>query len=337
MSSPINSNKLRQISFYALLIALFLLLFYQLIPFLPAFLGAITFYIIMRERMQILVQKRKWKKPWAASLLLILSFLIVMLPVGLLTNLLYGKVGLAIQNSNEVINTIHHFIDGFEKKYGFEIINEETMQNISTSLARILPSFLGATFNSLTAIVIMYFILYFMLTNSTTMEAWLYNNVPLKDENVKLIGSEMKTLVISNTLGIPLTALLQGIVALIGYLILGVEDAMFWFVVTSIAAMFPFVGAALAYIPVAILFFASNHATKGTIMLLYGFGIVGTVDNIFRFALQKKMGDVHPLITVFGVIVGLNLFGFIGLIFGPILISLFILLLKIYLNEFGSK
>lgn len=337
MPSPINNNKLRQISFYVLLIVLFLLLFYQLIPFLPAFLGAITFYIIMREKMQNLVLKNKWKKAWAASLLLVLSFVIVLLPVGLLTNMLYSKVGLAIQNSNEVINTIHQFIDGFEKKYSIEIINEETAKNISTSLAKVLPSFLGATFNSLTAIVIMYFILYFMLTNSREMEAWLYNNVPLKDENVKLIGTEMKTLVISNTLGIPLTALLQGIVALIGYLILGVEDVVFWFVVTSIAAMFPFVGAALAYVPVAILFFASNHATKGTIMLLYGFGIVGTVDNIFRFALQKKMGDVHPLITVLGVIIGLNLFGFIGLIFGPILISLFILLLKIYMNEFGSK
>lgn len=69
-------------------------------------------------------------------------------------------------------------------------------------------------------------------------------------------------------------------------------------------------------------------------MLIYGFGIIGTVDNIFRFMLQKKMGDVHPLITVFGVIIGLNLFGFIGLIFGPILISMFILLVKVYMNEF---
>jgi predicted PurR-regulated permease PerM len=48
------------------------------------------------------------------------------------------------------------------------------------------------------------------------------------------------------------------------------------------------------------------------------------------------MGNVHPLITVFGVIIGINLFGFIGLIFGPILISMFILLVKIYMNEFGE-
>jgi predicted PurR-regulated permease PerM len=52
---------------------------------------------------------------------------------------------------------------------------------------------------------------------------------------------------------------------------------------------------------------------------------------------QRKLGDVHPLITVFGVIIGVNLFGFIGLIFGPILIAMFILLIRIYINEFATK
>ena len=71
-------------------------------------------------------------------------------------------------------------------------------------------------------------------------------------------------------------------------------------------------------------------------MLAYGIGVIGTVDNIFRFFLQKKIGDVHPLITLFGVILGINLFGFWGLVFGPLLISLFILLVKMYNNEFAT-
>jgi len=70
-------------------------------------------------------------------------------------------------------------------------------------------------------------------------------------------------------------------------------------------------------------------------MLAYGFGVISTLDSVFRFWLQKKIGDVHPLITAFGVILGVNLFGFIGLIFGPILISMFILMIKIYVNEFS--
>jgi len=61
------------------------------------------------------------------------------------------------------------------------------------------------------------------------------------------------------------------------------------------------------------------------------------VDYLARLKLMKYMGDVHPLITVLGVIVGLNLFGFMGLIFGPLLISYFLILVKIYINEFDTS
>ena len=71
--------------------------------------------------------------------------------------------------------------------------------------------------------------------------------------------------------------------------------------------------------------------------MIFGFGIIGTIDNVLRFTLLKKLGNVHPLTTVFGVIIGLNLFGFIGLIFGPLMISLFMLLLRIYSSEFVIK
>ena len=101
--------------------------------------------------------------------------------------------------------------------------------------------------------------------------------------------------------------------------------------------MLPVVGAALAYIPLAIIFFANDQVGRGIAMLAFGFGVVGLVDNVFRFVLAKRIGNVHPLVTVFGVIIGLSVFGFIGLIFGPLLISLFLLLLKIYSNEFITK
>ncbi|MGZ5133564.1 MAG: AI-2E family transporter, partial [Flavitalea sp.] len=114
-------------------------------------------------------------------------------------------------------------------------------------------------------------------------------------------------------------------------------EALFWFVITCITGMLPVVGAALAYVPLSLLLFASNEPAKGAIVLVFGLAIIGSIDNIFRFWLQKKLGDVHPLITVFGVIIGVNLFGFIGLIFGPILISLFLLLLKVYSKEFSRK
>jgi predicted PurR-regulated permease PerM len=75
------------------------------------------------------------------------------------------------------------------------------------------------------------------------MEQSLYEYIPLKDGNVELIGKEVKTMVIANTIGIPLIALIQGVVGLIGYLIIGINEPWLWFVATSIAAMMPVVGA----------------------------------------------------------------------------------------------
>jgi predicted PurR-regulated permease PerM len=176
-----------------------------------------------------------------------------------------------------------------------------------------------------------------MLIARKELEEWVYNFIPLKDGNVTVLGREMKSLVISNAIGIPLVAVLQGIVGLIAYIFLGVDDVWFWFAFTCVSSMLPFVGAAVAYVPLSIILLANHQTWQGIVMLLYGFLVIGTVDNVFRFMLQKKMGNVHPLITVFGVIIGLNIFGFIGLIFGPILISLFILLVKIYMNEFIER
>jgi predicted PurR-regulated permease PerM len=200
-----------------------------------------------------------------------------------------------------------------------------------------LPKVLGVTLNTLTLIATMYFMLYFMLMNGRRMEESLYEYIPLKDGNVELIGKEIRTMVIANTIGIPLIALIQGVVGLIGYLVIGIREPWIWFVATSIAAMMPVVGAALIYVPLTIMLFAQGDTGRGIAMALWGFLLIGLVDNLFRFLLARRLGNIHPLITIFGVIIGIRLFGFIGLVFGPLLISMFILLLRIYSSEFIVK
>ncbi|MEP5131787.1 AI-2E family transporter, partial [Nonlabens ulvanivorans] len=187
------------------------------------------------------------------------------------------------------------------------------------------------------SIGIMFFLLYFMLVDRKKwLEAALIY-MPLKEKNLKIIGKESIDLVKSNAIGIPLVALLQGIVALIGYFIFGVENPFFWFVITVIGSMIPFVGTALGILPVTILLFSQGETAAAIGILIYGVIVVGSTDNLFRLVVQKRLADVHPLVTLIGVVVGVPLFGFIGLIFGPLLVSLFLLLLKIYKNEYGKE
>jgi predicted PurR-regulated permease PerM len=333
----IPNNAIRQILLLLFIVLLGIILFFQLNTFLPAFLGAYTLYVMMRKYMFILEGKYKWNKSLCASLLMLLSFLIILLPIFTLVNMLSAKVGFAIEHSSQVLLSIKNFIQKYERLYSIEIMTDANIQKLTNWGATTLPQILGATLNTLVAIVVMYFILFFMLTEGRKMESGFYEWMPIKDENIILLRKDLNAMVLSNAIGIPLIALAQGIVGLIGYLIIGVPEPLFWFVITCITGMLPVLGAALAYVPLSLLLFANNESFKGIAVLAFGLILIGSVDNIFRFWLQKRLGDVHPLITVFGVIIGVSLFGFIGLIFGPILISLFLLLLKVYKNEFGKR
>lgn len=337
MSNVIDQNRIRQVFFILVLLILGLVLFLELYSFLPALLGAITIYILLHNWMFTLTEKRKWNKGLAALVLMLFSFIVMLLPVWLLIDMLSSKVSYAVQHSDEMITAMRKVVDNIEAKTGFTLVSDENIDQLGKTVAKSLPGILGATFNTLTTIFFMYFILYFMLVNGRAMERAIYEHVPLKDKNVDRLGKEIEMMVVSNAIGIPLIAFAQGVVGLVGYLILGVDQPFFWFGVTCIAAMLPVVGAALAYVPLSIIFFAEDKTWQGIAMAVFGFGIIGTIDNVLRFTLLKRMGNVHPLTTVFGVIIGLNLFGFIGLIFGPLLISLFMLLLRIYSSEFVMK
>ncbi|MCF6401928.1 AI-2E family transporter [Chitinophaga filiformis] len=333
----IDNERIKQVSFLLIIVLLAYILFRELYTFFPGFLGAITMYILSRKYMFRLVEDRKWRKSLAAALLMFMSFIIILLPFGMLINMLTDKIGYAVTHSSELIAGLKTINDKIQASTNIDILSQVRLERLQEYITSVLPGLLGATFNTLTAIAILYFILYFMLVNGREMEAWLYEYIPLKDENVLRLGTEFHKLVIANAVGIPLIAVIQGIVSLLGYFIFQVPQPLFWFAVTCFTAMLPVVGAAAVYVPMGVYLLATNMTWQGIGVLVYGFAVVGTSDNLSRLILAKKIGDVHPLITIFGVLIGVNLFGFIGLIFGPLLISMFILLLDIYSNEFLTK
>jgi predicted PurR-regulated permease PerM len=124
-------------------------------------------------------------------------------------------------------------------------------------------------------------------------------------------------------------------VALIGFLIFDIDSPFFWFVIVTIGSMVPFLGSLLGIVPVFILTLASGTPFQAWGILLYGIIVVGSTDNIIRLYVLRRLDNVHPLITLIGVIIGVPLFGFIGLIFGPLLISLFLVVLHIYKHQYS--
>ena len=335
-SQQISEVKIKQVLLLLLIIVMAGLICYHLALFVPAVLGAITLYVITRKYNLYLQQERKWK-PWAAAFVIILGTLVVLiLPIYFIADLLIEKLGNAsayMEKFNVFTDKIHDYIFS---KTNIDILSKENLDKLKENVGKFSTSALSGTFNTLTVVMSMYFILYFMLEKPLAFERLLKSSAPLKRANVNLLGEKIQKMVMANAIGIPVVAIGQGLVALVGYLIFGAPSAVLLFALTCVGSMLPIVGAAIVYIPVCIFMIAEGKVGPGVGLAIYCLVVVGLTDNLLRFTLLKKLENIHPLNTVFGIIMGMNLFGFMGLIFGPILISITILLIQVYRDEFSD-
>ncbi len=332
----ISDSKIKQIFLLAVILILLGLVCFNLAMFIPAVLGAVTLYIVSRKYNLYLQEEKQWK-PWAASTVIILGTLVLLiLPLYFLIDVLVDKLGnvdVYTQKFNIFVDKIHDFIF---QKVKIDILSKENLEKVKTFAGKFSTTALTGTFNTLTVVASTYFILYFLLEKPRLFERILKNSVPLKKANITLLGEKFRKLVIANAIGIPVVALGQGIVAIIGYYIFGAPSPILLFALTVIGSMLPLVGAAIIYVPVCIFMIAEGNTGSGLGLAAYCVIAVGLTDNLLRFTLLKRLENIHPLNTVFGIIMGINLFGFMGLIFGPILISITVLLIQVYRDEFSE-
>lgn len=330
----IPAQKIRQIFVLLVIVIFAFLIFNEIVPYLSGVLGAITIYVLLRKPMTFLINNG-WNKNIAAIALMLFSFVCILLPVVGIILMLGSKLDDAVQNAQEVAKSLKEIVSNLETKFDYDLSSGINVSEISSWLANNLENFAGSTFTIFIAIGLMYFMLYYMLLNRKELQSSLFEYIPISTKNLKIIGAEAQAMVRSNAIGIPLVAIAQGIIALIGFLIFDIQNAFFWFTIVTVGSMIPFVGTLLGILPVFIVTLANGDTFAAWGILIYGFVVVGSTDNIIRLFVLKKLDNVHPLITLIGVIVGVPLFGFIGLIFGPLLISLFLIIVKIYKKEFG--
>lgn len=326
-------HKINRYFFLAIIIIFGLLLYYSLSQFFTAFLGAVIFYVLSKKRMNKLI-KRGWKKPLAAVFVIILSIIIIMVPIVIAGYLMYVKGKYYLANPEMLVESLKKFQVKFKADFGITIFSDDSINNIRETATNAISGLLNESLDFFGTITMLYFFLYFMLVSINRMEAAIVFFLPFKRDKIELFGKELVALTFSNSIGVPAIAVAQAIIGYIGYKIAGVNEAGFWAVITAFASVIPIIGTAIVFIPLAAYLFVINHTWQG--IFLFGFGIIvlGVTDNIVRFVLAKKMADVHPIVTVLGVIMGIKYFGISGLVFGPVLISYFIILLKIYYLEY---
>ncbi len=331
------NNHLRQVILLLLIVFIGILMLQHFYIFLPGVLGAVTLYILSRKTYLTLTEKRKWRPGWTALLYILAFIIIICLPVYIAAILVTPKLVTLFNNPVQLTIAVQSFSDKIQQATGIELFNSNSLKDVTKRLASNIPMLLTGTANFLTNLLLMFFILYYMLIHGKEMEKYLHDLLPLKEANRHILGTETDIMIRANAIGIPLLAIIQGLVGTLGFWIFGVSDYGIWGFLTGVASLIPIVGTGLIWLPLTVYLLAINHIWQGVGLGIYSLMVLTNIDYVARITVLRKIGDVHPLITILGVIIGLSMFGFLGLVFGPLLISYFIVLVRIYRNEFNAQ
>lgn len=332
MSTSVFNKKERNIITLIILIILSAILIYAVRGIVGALLGTFVMYTLFRPMNIWLVDHLRWKRPLAAVTIIIVSFVIIVLPFLGIGTMLFRKAMELLANPEWITNLVST-IDAFAgDKLGQPDLIQEQLEKSATYVGGILTSLVSGAAGLFLDITVMYFLLYFMFCHYRSFERGLLRYSPFEVQNAVLFGVELRNITYSNVVGQTFIALVQGASLSLGFWVFGFSDPIFWGVICAVLSFIPLLGPPLIFVPAAVLAFSQGDNIAAIGLLVYGFVVVINIDNVLRLIIAKRVGDIHPIITVVGVIIGIPLFGVMGLVYGPLLLSYFLITVRLYEN-----
>ncbi|GAA4456810.1 AI-2E family transporter [Nibrella saemangeumensis] len=304
-----------------------------LYQYATAFLGAAILYVVFRPWFNKLVKEKKWNRVLVTLLLMLFSLIVIILPFLALSLLLVDRIQYYSQHTDQILDLVNQL----EKVTGIKIMDQNNIRSLvrqATTLAsRQVPSILSGTLDIIIILGLLYVSLYFMFTQQEQFQRGLKRYLPFRAETIDELGEDLKNMVNANVLGQALVSLIQGFLTGLTLWIFGVPDAAFWGVVGFFFAFIPILGTPIVWGPAGIFMLSQGNTSSGVGILLVGVIVIVNIDNLLRIMLAKRMGDVHPFITLTGIVLGVPIFGIMGLVVGPLLLSYFVVLMKVFQRQ----
>lgn len=183
------------------------------------------------------------------------------------------------------------------------------------------------------SLFILVFSVFYLLKDSKAIKAVFIDLSPLPADYQHKLVTRIEEAIAGVVKGSFLIALIQGVVGIVGFFIFGVPQPFLWGAAIVIASMVPTVGTALVLIPAVLYLFFVGHTSQALGLVIWGALVVGLVDNFVSPKLIGKNLKMHPLLALLSVIGGIQLFGFLGFLFGPIIMAIFLGLVEIYRTD----
>jgi predicted PurR-regulated permease PerM len=336
-----SESTLQDKALLVLIVAVSVAFAWILWPFYGAILWAVilaTVFVPVHRRIRAATQDRR---NLAAFVTLLIIITIVLLPLAL------TAVSLANEASNlyqevqsgkldfgkflqEILDALPAWASGILDRLG--VTNVGDVQERLTALLKEGSQFFASqavivgqgTANFIISLFIMLYLLYFLLRDGGALSRRIKAAVPLPSEQKRALFDKFTIVIRAMVKGTILVAIVQGALGGLIFWLLGIHAAVLWGVVMAFLALLPAVGAAVVWLPVALYLLATGAVWQGVVLIAFGAGVIGLVDNVMRPYLVGKDTRMPDYIVLISTLGGIAIFGLNGFVIGPLIAAMFI-------------
>ena len=339
---PIESRNVR---WWVLLLvtAVLLYLCWRMIqPFLSVILWATVLVILFHPVHKRL--KQRITQPWLAALVsCLLVILIILVPVALVTLAVINELSNAVQTVQQapnylldpnspttgpILNFLGQYIDINHLRSEEFLV--ERIRGVSGQLAGRTLGFIGGLVGAIVQTFFVIFTMFYFFRDGDNISRTVRDSLPLDREQADSIMIRTREVIDASVYGVITIAIIQGTLGGLAFWALGLRSAIIWGVVMTFLSMIPMLGAFLVWVPAAIYLALTGHYVKAILLAAWGTLVIGMIDNFLRPKLVGSRTRLHELLIFFSVLGGLNVFGVIGVVLGPVVLAITLSLIEVY-------
>jgi predicted PurR-regulated permease PerM len=315
----------------ALILVLGVGLFMALWPFSTGLIGAPVLFVLFAPLHDWLA--RRIHPRLAAGVVVVLAILIIVVP----SIALLGLVAAQAQDLASGVIQSPLLARVRELKLGPYDIGPQ-LEALSTRAVSLAGEWVLTAVGTATRIALQltvaFFGLYFLLTAPETAWSTIKPFIPFSNKNAEALRTRFRDVTTSTVIGTGLTAVLQGFGVGLAFAVSGLPNALVWGVITVVLSILPVVGSGLVWAPGVAVLAADKRYGWAVALAVWGFLVIGQIDNVVRPMVYRRWAQIHPFITLLGAIAGLRWFGLLGLLIGPLALSYFFELIRMYRQEY---
>jgi predicted PurR-regulated permease PerM len=352
-----NPPPVQTLVFAAILVIFFIMVCRLFAPFFTVLLWSVLIYVLARPLHNRLIRNLDFSKPsgrllknlWAV-LFALGTLILILIPLAFIASVFSRQIVELTRFVREVFyerpDAMREFFDKISalvsdlsqeqlritgadiERWLMEFLNSSLQQlfTISSRVARNLGSFF-------VGLVMLVFTLYFLYTDGPYLSRLVLHAIPIRQEYLRTLTGKFMDITRSLFFGYIMVALIQAVMAYIIFSIFGVKGALILATLTFIAVFIPMIGGGLVWLPLGIIKIVSGDVFGGILFLLVSGFFISLLDNVLRPMFLKDRIQLHPLIIFFAIMGGVSVWGFNGLILGPMIVILFLTVLDLFLNE----